>query len=133
MKEGNGDAALCLFPERITPNHHALAREFVLLDNFYVESEVSADGHEWTMGAYATDFVEKTWPLGYGHNKSGKFPYPAEGKFKIAEPAEGYLWDRARQAGLTYRSYGEVLSASTNRTEPATTRVAALQGHFDEW
>ncbi|MBI3875614.1 MAG: YncE family protein, partial [Verrucomicrobia bacterium] len=48
MKEGNGDAKLCLFPERVTPNHHKLAREFVLLDNFYVESEVSADGHEWS-------------------------------------------------------------------------------------
>ena len=56
---------LCIFPEKVTPNHHALAREFVLLDNFYVESEVSADGHEWSMAAYATDFVEKTWPLVY--------------------------------------------------------------------
>jgi phospholipase C len=76
MKEGNGDPSLCLFGEAITPNHHALAREFVLLDNFYVESEVSADGHEWTMGAYATDFVEKTWPLSYGHDKHNKLPYP---------------------------------------------------------
>jgi WD40 repeat protein len=73
MPEGNGDPSLCLFPERITPNHHALAREFVLLDNFYVESEVSADGREWTMGAYASDFVEKTWPLSYGHNKHKSF------------------------------------------------------------
>ena len=133
LPQGNGDPGLCIFPAEVTPNHHELAREFVLLDNFYVESEVSADGHEWTMGAYATDFVEKTWPLGYGHNKSGKFPYPAEGKFKIAEPAEGYLWDRARLAGITYRSYGEFINAPTNRNEPATTRVAALQGHFDEW
>ena len=63
IPEGNGDPSLCLFPEAVTPNHHALAREFVLLDNFYVDGEVSADGHEWSMGAYATDFVEKTWPL----------------------------------------------------------------------
>ena len=89
MPQGNGDPTLCLFPERITPNHHQLAREFVLLDNFYVESEVSADGHEWTMGAYATDFVEKMWPLSYGHNKHKKFPYPAEGNFAIATPAGG--------------------------------------------
>src|SRR5262249_5063395 len=61
MKEGNGAPELCLFPEPVTPNHHALAREFVLLDNIYVEGEVSADGHEWSMGAYATDFVEKVW------------------------------------------------------------------------
>ncbi len=79
MPEGNGEPALCLFPEEVTPNHHALAQEFVLLDNFYVESEVSADGHEWTMGAYATDFVERTWPLSYRGDK--RVPYPAEGAF----------------------------------------------------
>ena len=61
--------------------------EFVLLDNFYVESEVSADGHEWTLGAVATDFVEKTWPLNYGHNARGKFPYPSEGRFPVAMPS----------------------------------------------
>ena len=79
MKEGNGDPNLCLFPEAITPNHHALVREFVLLDNFYVDSEVSADGHEWSMGAYATDFVERIWPLGYRGDR--RVPYPSEGAF----------------------------------------------------
>ncbi|MGH7135874.1 MAG: beta-propeller fold lactonase family protein, partial [Pirellulales bacterium] len=69
MPEGNGDPHLCLFGEEVTPNQHALAREFVLLDNFYVESEVSADGHEWSMAAYASDFVEKTWQLVYRGNQ----------------------------------------------------------------
>jgi len=50
----------------ILHSRHRIARDFVLLDNFYVESEISADGHEWTMGAYATDFVEKMWPVTYG-------------------------------------------------------------------
>lgn len=131
MKEGRGDPSLCLFPERVTPNHHSLAREFVLLDNFYVESEVSADGHEWTMGAYATDFVEKTWPLSYGHNKHKKFPYPAEGNFDIATPAGGYLWDRAKEAGVSYRSYGEFVRNGKAPGQPGTSRVAALKGHFD--
>jgi DNA-binding beta-propeller fold protein YncE len=133
MPEGNGDRSLCLFPERVTPNHHKLAREFVLLDNFYVESEVSADGHEWTMGAYATDFVEKTWPLTYGHNKHKKYPYPAEGNFPIATPAGGYLWDRAREAGVSYRSYGEFVNNGKTTNDPATSRVKTLQGHFDPW
>ena len=133
MREGNGDPSLCLFGESITPNHHALAREFVLLDNFYVDGEVSADGHEWTMGAYATDFVEKTWPLAYGHNASKKFPYPAEGNFPIATPAGGYLWDRAREAGVSYRSYGEFVSNATSTNLPNTSKVAALAGHFDPW
>lgn len=128
---GNGDPTLCLFPERITPNHHQLAREFVLLDNFYVESEVSADGHEWTMGAYATDFVEKTWPLSYGHNAQKKYSYPAEGNFSIATPAGGYLWDRAREAGVSYRSYGEFISNGKTPSQPGKTRVKALEGHFD--
>ena len=130
MKEGNGDPSLCLFGEAITPNHHALAREFVLLDNFYVESEVSADGHEWTMGAYATDFVEKTWPLSYGHNRRDKFPYPAEGNFAIATPAGGYLWDRAKEAGVTYRSYGEWV-ANGKAGQPGTAKAKALIGHID--
>ena len=129
----NGEPSLCLFPEKITPNHHALAREFVTLDNFYVESEVSADGHEWTMGAYATDFVEKTWPLSYGHNKHKKFPYPAEGNFDIARPAGGYLWDRAREAGVSYRSYGEFIRNGKTVKDPGVARVAALRDHFDPW
>ncbi|MDB6030593.1 MAG: Phosphoesterase family protein [Verrucomicrobiales bacterium] len=133
MPEGNGDASICLFPQKVTPNHHQLARDFVLLDNFYVESEVSADGHEWTMGAYATDFVEKTWPLSYGHNTQKKFPYPAEGNFGIAVPAGGYLWDRAKEAGVSYRSYGEFVNNGKKTNNPATSRVKALQDHFDPW
>ena len=133
LPKGNGDPSLCLFGEKITPNHHKLAREFVLLDNFYVESEVSADGHEWSMGAYATDFVEKVWPLSYGHNQRKKYAYPAEGRFKIAEPANGYLWDRARQAGVSYRSYGEFVNNGATTNAPGTSRVASLEGHFDPW
>lgn len=131
LKEGNGDPSLCLFPEHVTPNHHQLAREFVLLDNFYAESEVSADGHEWSMGAYATDFVEKMWPLSYGHNQGRKYTYPSEGRFKIAEPAGGYLWDRARKAGVSYRSYGEFVNNGKTTNDPATTLVSSLKGHFD--
>ena len=78
IREGNGDPALCLFPERVTPNLHALARQFVLLDNFYVDGEVSANGHEWSMAAYATDYVEKVWPLVYRHgDEHGKEASPA--------------------------------------------------------
>ncbi len=132
MPEGHGDPTLCLFPERVTPNHHALARQFVLLDNFYVESEVSADGHEWSMGAYATDFVERHWPLSYGHNRRRKFPYPAEGSFDAAaRPAGGYLWDRAIAAGVSFRSYGEWVANGPTPDAPCTAKVPALEGRFD--
>ncbi len=122
MPEGNGEPDICLFPERVTPNHHALAREFVLLDNFYVESEVSADGHEWTMGAYATDFVERTWPLSYRGDR--RVPYPAEGHFDIATPAGGYLWDKAAAKGVSYRSYGEFV-------DDGKPQIPVLEGHVD--
>ncbi len=129
MPQGHGEPALCLFPEKVTPNHHALAREFVLLDNFYVESEVSADGHEWTMGAYATDFVERTWPISYRGDK--RAPYPAEGKLKIAFPAGGYLWDRAKAARVSYLSFGEFVADNPRGDRPAATMVETLQGHID--
>jgi DNA-binding beta-propeller fold protein YncE len=132
MKEGNGDEHICLFPEAVTPNHHAIAREFVLLDNFYVESEVSADGHEWSMAAYATDFVEKVWPLVYRSPKANKLTYPAEGAFDhMARPAGGYIWDRAKEAGVSYRSYGEWVRNGKTPDDPGTATVPALEGHFD--
>ncbi|MFO0876348.1 MAG: alkaline phosphatase family protein [Gemmataceae bacterium] len=137
IKEGNGDPSLCLFPEKVTPNHHRLVRQFVLLDNFYVEGEVSADGHEWTMGAYATDFVEKVWPLSYRGSPLKKMSfYPSEGAFDyVARPAGGYLWDRAKEAGVSYRSYGEWIANGKKRDdgtfEDSKASVPALEGHFD--
>jgi len=132
MKEGNGDKNLCIFPEKVTPNHHALAREFVLLDNFYVESEVSADGHEWSMAAYATDFTEKLWPLSYrGSRYAGKIGYPSEGSYKISASAGGYIWDRCAEAKVSYRSYGEWILNGKTPADPSTARVKSLEGHFD--
>ncbi len=94
MPEGNGDPSLCLFGEEVTPNHHAPAREFVLLDNFYADAEVSADGHNWSMGAYATDYVEKTWPSQYSRRRR---TYDYEGSSPIAAPSAGYIWDACRR------------------------------------
>jgi DNA-binding beta-propeller fold protein YncE/phospholipase C len=134
IQEGNGEPDLCLFPEAITPNHHKLAREFVLLDNFYVDGEVSADGHEWTMGAYATDFVEKIWPLSY---RGGKiFGYPSEGaKDLIARPSGGYLWDKCIEAKVSYRTYGEWIDNGKMKPdgtfEDGKATVKDLEGKFD--
>jgi len=104
MPEGHGDTSLCLFGEKITPNLHALAREFVLLDNFYVDAEVSADGHNWSMGGYADDYLEKTWPTSYG-GRGGT--YDAEGDREIANNKGGFIWAHCKKAGLSYRTYGE--------------------------
>ncbi len=133
VKEGNGDPRLCLFGDRVTPNHHKLARQFVLLDNLYCEGEVSADGHQWSMGAYATDFVEKVWPLTYRGSPQKKLSaYPSEGGYDpIARPAGGYIWDRCNEAGVSVRSYGEWVDNGKKPGEPAKARVKGLEGKFD--
>jgi len=107
IPEGNGDTSLVLFGEYYTPNQHKLARDFVLLDNFYVEAEVSADGHNWSMGAYATDYLEKTWPTSYG-GRGGD--YDAEGLRDIADSKE-YIWDLCFRHGVSFRTYGEFVNA----------------------
>jgi DNA-binding beta-propeller fold protein YncE len=111
MAQGNGDPNLCLFGEEVTPNAHALAREFVLLDNFYVDAEVSYSGHAFTTGAYATDFVNKVWPMNYG-GRGGQYLSEGGGTMRnaygnITAPEHGYIWDAAKRAGLGVRSYGE--------------------------
>jgi YVTN family beta-propeller protein len=120
VKTGNGDSSLVLFGERVTPNQHALTSEFVLLDNFYVDAEVSADGHNWSMGAYATDYLEKTWPTSYG-DRGGN--YDSEGNRDIANNKNGFIWDHCRRAGVSYRSYGEF----ADEYKP---NIPALRGHF---
>jgi len=139
LPEGNGDAELCLFPERVSPNHHAIAREWVLLDNFFVEAEVSADGHDWTMGAYANDFMERTWPVVYGGKASttledgeeAELGYPGEGSSPMATPENGYLFDLAARAGLSYRSYGEFVDALPGLQGEDRAGIESLRGHFD--
>ena len=107
IKGGNGDTSLLLFGKNITPNQHAIAESYVLLDNFYVDAEVSADGHNWSMGAYANDYLEKTWPTSYG-GRGGT--YGGEGEREIANNKNGFIWDNCKRHGLSYRTYGEFVS-----------------------
>ena len=106
VKEGNGDTSLVLFGEKITPNQHKLAKEFVLLDNFFVDGEVSADGHSWSTGAYATDFLEKNWPSEYS-TRGGDYYSLAEGTREVANNKGGFIWDHCKKAGISFRTYGE--------------------------
>jgi YVTN family beta-propeller protein len=130
MKEGNGDPSLTLFGEEVTPNLHALAREFVLLDNFYADAEVSADGHNWSMGAYATDYVEKTWPSQYSGRRR---TYDYEGSAPIAAPSAGYIWDACARASISYRSYGEFVVNGKRPSDPGHAQKGKLQGHIDPY
>lgn len=111
MKEGNGDAKLVLFPENVTPNLHKLAREFVLLDNFYVNSDVSADGHNWSTAAIAPDYVQKMWPNKYANRRT---TYDFEEQDAASIPPAGYLWTNAQAAGVTIRNFGYMVNNKAN-------------------
>ncbi len=123
IPQGNGDTSLCIFGQHITPNQHAITQEFVLLDNFYVDAEVSADGHNWSTVAYATDFVEKTWPTSYG-GRGGNYDY--EGTRQSAYPRDGFIWDYCKRAGVSYRSYGIFVEDGI----AGKASFKSLQGHY---
>ena len=108
---GNGDPNLVMFGEEVTPNHHQLARDYVLLDNLYCNGEVSVDGHSWCDAAMATDFDQRSWIMSYSSH--GRLP----GNEEMENPAAGYLWDLCERHGLSYKNYGEGAQrvASINR------------------
>jgi len=106
VSQGNGDSTLCLFGRDVTPNAHALVEDFLLLDNFYVNAEVSADGHNWSMAGYATDFVEKNWPTNYS-GRGGNYDF--DGSRPAANPTKGFIWDYCSRAGVSFRNYGEFM------------------------
>jgi DNA-binding beta-propeller fold protein YncE len=112
IKKGNGDSSICLFGENITPNQHKLVNQFTLYDNFYVDAEVSADGHNWSTAAYATDYVEKNWPVMYGR-RGGEYEF--EGGYPAAAPTSGYIWNNVLSHGKTYRGYGEFVAYENNK------------------
>ena len=122
---GNGDPNLVMFGENVAPNHHALAREYVLLDNLYCNGEVSVDGHSWCDAAIATDYTQRSWLMSYsGH---GRIP----GNFDMEVPAAGYLWDLCRRHGIPFRCYGEGaarVASSERGTWPPGRDMDRIQG-----
>ena len=85
----NADPALVMFGEEITPNHHKLAKEFVLLDNLYCNGQVSRDGHPWSTMAYNTDYVARDWTLTY----SSREGVEDDDEGNLANAPSGYIWD----------------------------------------
>jgi DNA-binding beta-propeller fold protein YncE len=113
----NGDASLTMYGEDITPNQHRLARQFGILDNFYDSGEVSGNGHVWSTSGSVSDYIEKTWPIGY---RGGEHTYDSEGTLlsgvsledevpDAGEPTGGYLWKNFASHGISYRHYGEYI------------------------
>ena len=142
LDRGNGDPTLTLFGESITPNAHALAREFGVIDNFYVDAEVSYDGHEFSMAAYTTDVVQKFWPANYARRGT---PFLGEGQGgkrnkygDLAAPANGYLWDACIRQNVSVRSYGEFANWADGKREDrlrgklkAVASVPGLEGRIN--
>lgn len=100
LPQGNGMKELCIFGREITPNHHALAEQFVLLDNFYCNGVLSADGHSWATEGNVTDHLEKSFG---GFTRSYTF-----GDDPLTYSASGFIWDGVLARGRTVRNYGEM-------------------------
>ncbi len=107
VAKGDGDPSLCIFGKEVTPNHHAIAEEFVLLDNFYCNGVLSADGHSWAMEGVVTGYLERSFG---GFTRS----YPYGGDDSINNAASGFIWDSVLAAGLTFRNFGEMDDATTD-------------------
>lgn len=106
LPQGNGNSNLCIYPRLVSPNHHALAEQYVLLDNFYCNGVLSADGHSWSTEGNDTDHLEKAFG---GFSRSYTF-----GDDPLTYSSTGFIWNNVLQHGLTFRNYGEMDSASTS-------------------
>lgn len=135
MPEGNGSTELVLFGEKVTPNQHALAREYILFDNFFVNGDVSADGHLWSTAGTSTEYVNRIWPLEYSRRAPGTLDAPYDGDADhdrpIAVPQSGFLWDRLIKAGITFRNYGEWYSHEEADPAKMHMYLAGLKDHSD--
>jgi YVTN family beta-propeller protein len=105
LPQGNSSPALCIFGRAVTPNHHALAEQFVLLDNFYCNGVNSADGHAWATEGHVADYLEKSFG---GTTRS--YPW---GDDALSYSATGFIWDNVLLHGLSFRNYGEMDYAET--------------------
>ncbi|MGI4871774.1 MAG: bifunctional YncE family protein/alkaline phosphatase family protein [Janthinobacterium lividum] len=100
LPQGRGEKSLCVFGDSVTPNQHQLAREFVLLDNYYVSGKSSAEGHQWTDASMVSDYVEKNvraWFRSYPHVQEDALVYSPT----------GFIWNQAADHGHSVRIYGE--------------------------
>jgi hypothetical protein len=126
LKVGDGDPSLTMYGEDITPNEHKLALQFGVLDNFYDSGEVSGDGHLWSTAAITSDYNEKTWQIAYrGKERTYDFQgqnadeYPLEhNQPDIDDPSTGFLWDNLAHHSVSYRVYGEFVSAEWCNEKP---------------
>ncbi|GAB4143651.1 MAG: alkaline phosphatase family protein [Planctomycetota bacterium] len=130
MPEGDGDPRLCVFAEKITPNQHALARQFVLLDNTYCPGILSADGHQWSTTAFATDYMEKSFA---GFPRSYPDGMGEDEKDALAYAPSGFLWDAAIERGLSIRNFGEFCKPTVSYADPARRGHPSFAECLEAW
>jgi DNA-binding beta-propeller fold protein YncE len=119
LQPGDADPSLTMYGEDVTPNQHALAKQFGILDNFYCSGNVSGDGHVWSTAAVSSDYTERTWQVmqrgderPYDYEGDVDHDYPlAEGIPDANEPATGYIWTNVARHGLTHRNYAEYVES----------------------
>lgn len=133
MKEGDGDPSLVFFGEDSSPNHHAMARRFGLFDRFFVNAEVSAQGHNWSTAAYSGDYLEKTMPSTYS-TRGRNYDYEGANRNHMVDddddvnaPSTGYLWDLALRKKITLRNYGEYVANSDDLNEAVGKQYVGLR------
>jgi len=127
LPQGDGDTSLIFFPRAVSPNHHALAERFGLFDRFFVNAEVSSQGHVWSTAAYVTDYGEKTIPSLYSSRRN------SNDRGDVDEPASGYLWNAAIRKKLTLRNYGEFGEKLPIKSETEPARYHALKAALDPY
>jgi len=127
VRRGNGDRSLAIFNDSVTPNAHAISRRWVLFDNFYVDGEVSADGHEWSDAAFANDYNEKTWPQIYSDRRAWDLTSGED----VANRRGAYLWDAARRRGLWVVNFGEGTLNESDAPDAATNIRTNIPGLKD--
>jgi YVTN family beta-propeller protein len=124
----DGDPALVLFGDRVTPNQHAIVRRFGVFDRFFENAHVSADGHNWSTAAIANDYLEKMWPANYGNRRP---TYDFEDASEASVPHAGYLWDDAVAHGVSLRNYGEFVSGGPSKPTPVSVSSDVLRPRTD--
>lgn len=130
LPTGNGAPDLCVFGERITPNQHALARTFVLLDNTYCAGILSADGHQWSTAAFGTDYLEKSFA---GFPRSYPDGMGEDDKDALSYAPSGFLWDLAIKRGISLRNYGEFCEPFVTWRDPSRTDPIRFLDCFYTW
>jgi DNA-binding beta-propeller fold protein YncE len=111
---GDGDSSLTMYGTEITPNQHALALQFGVLDNFYDSGDVSANGHLWSDASATSDYMEKIWHIIYRGAERPQDPENTlnQGLPLLDDPGTGFLWDNLARHHFSYRIYGEMLDAA---------------------